>query len=124
MPVPGGRALAPGETPWARTGRRFEPFPLPDSLDPVVVGGPALNLQRRHNPLVAMLANLDGPFHDPFADRFFVRRGLPRVALGGARLCERPAGTALRDTRCALRMVQESSRSRIPRLTGARHNKP
>ena len=71
--------------------RNLQPFATPDALDPVLANLPAISLQQRRDPAVAIASILAGQLHDGLGECIFVFALCQLIALRAAWLVHQPA---------------------------------
>ena len=71
--------------------RNLQPFTTPDALHPVLADLPAVPLQQRRDPAVAVASVLAGQFHDGPGESILVFALCELVALRAAWLVHQPA---------------------------------
>ena len=98
-PQPQARAVVQPQAPAFRLPRRhLQALGPPDPLDALVVAAPALGVQQRRDPPVAVAPVLRRQGDDRLGQRRFVVGSAWCLALRGAVLVQHPADKALRDT--------------------------
>jgi len=80
-------------------GRDFQPFTLPDALDPLVVHAPAGLVQQRRDGSIPVTAIPASQLDDVFGQALFISTTIWNLALGGAMLAQSAAGPTLGDVK-------------------------